>query len=122
MSENIEMKNQRIDMGLKQNKLVTKDNPFAMSFLEKEMKKTFYTTELIKESEGKKQYKLSLRFFVMEQVNFHERSVYNILDLLGDVGGLFDALYGVCAVLIFLVSLITGSGAQNFIIRQVFKK
>ena len=47
----------------------------------------------------------------MEQVSFHERSVYNILDLLGDVGGLFDALYGVCAVLIFLVSLITGSGA-----------
>ena len=54
MSENIELKNQRIDMGLKKNKLVTKDNPFAISFLEKEMEKTFYTTELIKESEGKK--------------------------------------------------------------------
>ena len=47
----------------------------------------------------------------MDQVTIYERSVYNILDLLGDVGGLFDALNGVCAILIFLVSLITGSSA-----------
>ena len=51
MSSNIEIGNQRLDFGLKKNKLVSKDNPFAISFLENEMERTFYTTELIKESE-----------------------------------------------------------------------
>ena len=41
--------------------------------------------------------------------------------MLGDVGGLFDALCGIATIVLFLLSKLTNSGPHNYIIKRVFK-
>ena len=117
------MRQMRDTFLIKQNQLVTKDNPYAISFLKKETETTFYTTELIQESVSTNRDNLvEMKFYIGDQITFYERTVYNILDLLGDIGGLYDALYGIFMVLLFLMSFVFRSGASNFIIKRMFKQ
>ena len=123
MSDRLEMRQMRDTFLIKQNQLVTKDNPYAISFLKKETETTFYTTELIQESVSTNRDNLvEMKFYIGDQITFYERTVYNILDLLGDIGGLYDALYGIFMVLLFLMSFVFRSGASNFIIKRMFKQ
>ena len=48
---------------------------------------------------------------------FHQRAIYNILDFLGDIGGLLDALKLIAAT---LVSLITNESLTNHLISKLF--
>ena len=38
----------------------------------------------------------------------HQRSIYSILDLLGDVGGLLSILLGIGQILVSLITTLTG--------------
>ena len=44
----------------------------------------------------------SVDFRLHKDVIHHERSIYTFFDLLGDVGGLFDALKGISSFLVAL--------------------
>ena len=48
---------------------------------------------------------------------FHQRAIYNILDFLGDIGGLLDALKLIAAT---FVGLITNKSLSNYLISKLF--
>ena len=48
----------------------------------------------------------------------HSRTVYNVLDLFGDVGGCLDALQYVGA---FLVWILTGDSLSKYLVSQISK-
>ena len=47
---------------------------------------------------------------------YHEKTVYNILDFLGDIGGLFDGLKYVAQIFLGFVGLIWNEPMYMFII------
>ena len=55
-------------------------------------------------------------------IMYYERSVYTVLDLLGDVGGLNDALTIIAQVLLFILFHLTKAGPHNYIIKRLFKR
>ena len=52
----------------------------------------------------------------------YERSVYTSLDLLGDVGGLYDALYAIAYLVIIAFKFACKRGSHNFIVPRLFKR
>ena len=63
-----------------------------------------------------------LNFKINKKILNHTRVIYGPLDLLGDVGGLTDSLKAIAQAIIFLVSLVTGSKLDQYILSQVFKQ
>ena len=53
-------------------------------------------------------------------VIINKRSIYTGLDFLGDVGGLFDGLFGIGHFIIFLFSYISGDIRDNIVARKIF--
>ena len=50
----------------------------------------------------------SFFIFVSRDVYVHEREIYGLLDFLGDVGGLADALLAIGSWLIILLEFLSG--------------
>ena len=65
---------------------------------------------------------LQIQMTINQQKQIIERSVYTALDLLGDVGGLFDALKSICSAVLFVLFYATRAGPHNYIIKRLFKK
>ena len=61
-------------------------------------------------------------FFVKwdSQVYEHHRAIYTFLDLLADVGGLFDMLKLIGEILIGMIVPITGSRLSKVLIEELF--
>ena len=80
--------------------------------------KNFYTTELVSMSKAGFHTDQLMEFVFMqaEETRYFERSVYTWLDLLGDVGGLKDALVAIVQIFLFLVHFITKTGPHNYIL------
>ena len=51
-----------------------------------------------------------------------ERDVYNVLDWLGDVGGLRDALFLIGAFVLFVYGKITGSVLDAYLLQSFYVK
>ena len=51
----------------------------------------------------------------------HKREIYGILDLLGDVGGLSDALFPIGSILISVIHLITGNPFTSYLLANIFE-
>ena len=51
----------------------------------------------------------------------HTRSIYSILDLLGDVGGLYSILLDLCEILVGIPTLLFGSVLQKFLAANIFE-
>ena len=58
--------------------------------------------------------------YVHRDVYFHEREIYGPLDLLGDIGGLADALLTIGSWLFILLEMISGSELTHFLINNIF--
>lgn len=58
-----------------------------------------------------------LGFSLHKSVVSHSRAIYNVLDFLGDIGGLRDALKLIAQI---LVSFFTSGGMMNHLISRVF--
>jgi len=52
---------------------------------------------------------VELEFFILDRKIEYTRSIYGPLNLLGDVGGLADALFGIGSSLISLIHLAFGN-------------
>ena len=52
----------------------------------------------------------------------YTRSIYSILDLLGDVGGLYSILLDLCEILVGIPALLFGSVLQKFLAANIFVK
>ena len=64
----------------------------------------------------------SVVFNLKKEVIHHDRSIYTFLDLLGDIGGLFDALKGIFSILITLNFYIFGDPLHSFLLKSLFYK
>ena len=53
---------------------------------------------------------------------YHTRSIYSFFDLLGDVGGLFDALKGIASVVVSLSFTLFGNPMEKYLLSAVFKR
>ena len=56
------------------------------------------------------------------EIVHHKRSIYTILDMLGDIGGLSDALFSIGGFFISFITAITGSQLDNFLVTNLFKR
>ena len=63
-----------------------------------------------------------MRFRLSPDVEVHKRSIYTILELLGDIGGLFDALKGIFSILLSMNFAIFGNPIQEFLLRLIYRK
>ena len=59
-------------------------------------------------------------FNLVEDVHYHNRSIYTSLDLLGDVGGLFDALKGISSFLVTIYFSIFGNPVHSYLFKTLF--
>ena len=51
----------------------------------------------------------------------HKRQIYTILDLLGDVGGLLDALKAFGSIIILLHFKLVGDPVIKYLLESIFK-
>ena len=67
---------------------------------------------------------LALQFEFKHSRNIieHKREIYGILDFLGDVGGLSDALFPVGSILISLLHLFTGNQFTSYLLANIFEQ
>ena len=62
----------------------------------------------------------SLFISLERDVMHHNRSIYSFLDLLGDVGGLFDALKGIASFIITIYFGLFGDPINSYLLRKLF--
>ena len=59
---------------------------------------------------------------VSKELIHHKRSIYSVLDWLGDVGGLYSILIGLGQFIVTTIySCIFGSRLEDFLITRIFK-
>ena len=51
----------------------------------------------------------------------HHRSIYNFLDWLGDVGGLFDGLKVVGGIIVSMYNIVLGDPLQIYLLKSILK-
>ena len=61
-----------------------------------------------------------LKFNLLTSVKHNQRSIYTLLDFLGDIGGLFDALKVLGLFFIFGYNLLFGSILEKFLLSKIF--
>ena len=59
-------------------------------------------------------------FSLSRDVVHHNRSIYTFLDLLGDVGGLFDALKGIFYAVITFYFYLIGDPLHSYLLNAIF--
>ena len=62
----------------------------------------------------------SVEFKLSKHVFHHIRSVYTLFDLLGDVGGLFDALKGIMSTVVAFYFFIFGNPMHEYLLKALF--
>ena len=108
---------------INKNVVFSNENLLGIGPSSSSIKKTFYTTEILSEQGAFfNDSILELGYALSPDVMHYDRSVYTGLDLLGDVGGLYDALCAIAKILLFIVSLFTKGGPHDYIIQRLFKR
>ena len=76
----------------------------------------------VKKSEhyNKERLFFSAGFSLDSDVTFYKRSIYTTLDLLGDIGGLFDALKGISSFIVAFYFNIFGDPIQSYLLTALF--
>ena len=62
----------------------------------------------------------SAAFSLGRDATFYKRSIYNSLDLLGDIGGLFDALKGISSFIVAFYFNVFGDPIQSYLLTALF--
>ena len=65
---------------------------------------------------------IEFQFDISPDRQVYHRSIYTVLDWLGDIGGLYDALHIIGALLMLSHSIIRGDQLEAFLLRSVFKR
>ena len=74
----------------------------------------------ISEHYDKERLFFSAAFALASDVTFYKRSIYTSLDLLGDIGGLFDALKGISSFIVAIYFNIFGDPIQSYLLTALF--
>ena len=83
--------NNFVSYSMRKNKLVSEEGIIGLSLFEDEIETNFHTLEL---ANTPPRGEAILTFSISGDSNqqFYRRSIYTFFDMLGDIGGLFDAL------------------------------
>ena len=65
---------------------------------------------------------MRLEFETSSDEIVHERAVYTVLDLLGDIGGLLDALMYLGQIVLAIIFKFSGSEIYRYLIMMLFVK
>ena len=60
-------------------------------------------------------------FIPSDDITYYERSIYNLLDFLGDIGGFSEFLDEIAMLILMIVSSAIGDGPHIYMIENVFK-
>ena len=60
-----------------------------------------------------------LFFSIDENEKHHTRTIYSLLDFLGDIGGLSDALSKIGSIIFGIAQLFTGSGLSHYLLNNI---
>lgn len=64
---------------------------------------------------------LEVSIVQVPELKMHKRTIYGPLDLLGDVGGLADALIAIGGAVIASLQILSGNRLTNYLIQSVFE-
>ena len=64
----------------------------------------------------------SMSFIQSSETMYYERAVYTVLDFLGDIGGLLDALCAIAKLFLIAFSYMVDIGPSSFIVGKLFKQ
>ena len=64
----------------------------------------------------------STEFRLSKDVVYHKRSIYTFLDLLGDLGGLSDALISIMSFIVTLYFNFVGEPIKEYLLNAMFLK
>ena len=64
----------------------------------------------------------SVEFKLDREVVYHNRSIVNVLDVLGDIGGLFEAMKGISSIIVILYTSIFGYPINEYLLQNSFIK
>ena len=92
-------------------------NGFGLDTIEK----TYYTSERISSTYRYPDILCGFRIQTSGDIINNTRSIYNALDFLGDVGGLFDMLCIVGNICLQFLTFIFGSGLDSYLVTNLFK-
>ena len=59
-------------------------------------------------------------FIISDKVVIHKRSVYNLLDLIGDVGGLFDGLKYIAKLILGIFGFIWNQPISYYLLKHIY--
>ena len=62
----------------------------------------------------------SVEFRLDTDVIHHKRSIYSFFDLLGDLGGLFDALTRISSLIVIILFKIFGNPLDEYLLENLF--
>ena len=65
---------------------------------------------------------LMLEIFLMNDVTHYKRSRFTLLDTLGDLGGLYDALNVVGLILVGVYKVVIGCELENYLLKMLFTR
>ena len=82
---------------------------------------TYYTSQRISSIYKYPDILCGFRIQTSDEIISNSRSIYNALDFLGDVGGLFDMLCIVGNICLQFLTFIFGSGLDSYLVTNLFK-
>ena len=107
---------------IRENRLQSQEGLIGLSLFEDETETDFYTLEFVGSEPAVGNAILTLAIFGDSNYQFYNRSIYTFFDMLGDIGGLFDALCYLSTMISFSVSMCTVSGQDRFIVSNIFQR
>ena len=110
---------------IKQNLIESEEENIGLG-LSDPVTKTYYVLEdkpyaMRPRANRNKQTLFALDFVLSKDQTFHKRSIYTILDILGDVGGLLDGLRILGGVVMSIYTFAVRNPLNTFLVKSLFK-
>ena len=106
---------------VKKNEISSQETWHGITFLTTNYETEFYTVEQTAQNPVFGPSVVEFLIIPSDDITYYERSIYNLLDLLGDIGGFSDALDGLATLFLVIFSTAIGDGPHIHMIEKVFK-
>ena len=115
------VKKTRYDFDILKSVIESEESYLGMSFMPPNLDNFFMISEQFTESSlVEPDCLFELKFGLSSDVSYYNRQIYTGLDLLGDVGGLYDALKSFGMIFIIAYDFIFGSVFEQHLLSKIF--
>ena len=106
---------------VKKNELSSQETWHGITFLTTNYEMSFYTVEQTAQNPVFGPSLIEFLILPSDDIAYYERSIYNLLELLGDMGGFSDALDLLATLFLTIFSTVIGDGPHIHMIEKIFK-